>query len=144
MTEPTPPPPEDPGLLALLLGTVADIRTLFSTEIQLATAEVRYNVGRLALAFAIILAGGIIMGVAGIALLGALVAALSPSFGPVISSLITAAVAVITGGGLMVAGITKMRTGPLAPKRAIANLTSYANSLSPARKQENADESRNH
>jgi hypothetical protein len=144
MTEPTPSPPENPGLLALLLGTIADIRTLFSTEIQLATAEVRYNVGRLALAFAIILAGGIIMGVAGIALLGALVAALSPSFGPVISSLITAAVAVITGGGLMFAGIMKMRTGPIAPQRAIANLKSYANSLSPALKQENPDEPRSH
>ncbi|WP_439532707.1 phage holin family protein [Polymorphobacter sp.] len=138
MSDETRAAPKEPSLVGLILGVITDIRTLFSTEIQLATAEVRFNIGRLAVAFAIILAGGIIFGVAGIALLGALVAALSPSFGPVIGSLITAAVAAITGGGLLAIGITKMRTGPLAPRRALANLRTYADSV--GKKQELRDD----
>jgi len=139
-----PDPPAQPSLLALILALITDVRSLFSTEIALATAEVRFNVGRLALAFAIILAGGIIFGVAGIALLGALIAALSPSFGPVLSSLITAAVALVAGGGLMAAGISKMRHGPLAPRRALTNLKTYADSMSSAKKQEQGDERPEH
>jgi hypothetical protein len=142
MSEPT--PPARPSLLALLLGIFADIRTLFSTEIQLATAEVRFNFGRLALAFAFILAGGIIFGVAGIALLGALIAWLTPSFGPVVSSLLTALAAFVAGGVLMAAGISKMRSGALAPRRALANLKAYAASVSFGAKQENSDERTKH
>jgi hypothetical protein len=132
MSEPMPDAQQqdtsDP-LLALVRRVPAEVQALLSAEVQLATAEVRQNVGRLGLAFAIILAGGIIAGVAGIALLGALIAALAPYVGPVWSSLITAAVALVAGGGLVAAGISRLRSGPLAPRQAIANLRNHAESI---------------
>ncbi len=116
-------------LWAVASRVPSEVRALIVAEANLASAEVRYNIGRLALAFAIIMAGGIVFGVAGIALLGAVIAALAPYIGPVWSSLATAVFAFVVGGGLVAAGIVRMRDGPIAPHRALNNLRNHAESL---------------
>ncbi len=116
-------------LLDLVRRVPAEVQALISAEVQLATAEIRSNAGKLVLAIAIIIAGGIIVGVAGIAVLGAIVAALAPLVGPVWSSLITAAAALLIGGALMMIGLKRIRSAPLAPHRAIANLKNHADSI---------------
>ncbi|GGI88542.1 hypothetical protein GCM10007973_26120 [Polymorphobacter multimanifer] len=132
MTE-TSPDPQRPDttdpLLALVRRVPAEVQALLAAEVQLATAELRQNVGKLVLAVAIILAGGIMAGVAGIAVLGAIVAALAPLVGPVWSSLITAAAALLIGGALIMLGLSRIRSAPLAPHRAIANLKQHADSI---------------
>jgi len=124
-----PDPPPRPSLIALASGLLADAKALFGAELDLASAELRYNTGRLVLALAIVLAGGILLGGAGLALLAALIAALVPSLGPVGAALVTALTALVAGAALVIAGLSTLRRAPLAPRRAIANLTSYAESI---------------
>lgn len=138
-----PPTADSPDPLWMLAARLpSEAIDLITAEANLATAEVRYNFGRLALAFAIIMAGGIIFGVAGIALLGAVIAALNPYLGPVWSSLLTALVAAIAGGALMAVGIVKMRDGPLAPRKAMHNLRRHAESLNIVTPRDKTDEQR--
>ncbi|WP_416908886.1 MAG: phage holin family protein [Polymorphobacter sp.] len=128
------PPPEetkatsDP-LLDLIARVPREARALAEAEVALASAEIRRNLIGLALAFAFILAGGIILGIAGISLLGALIAALAPVVGPVWSAVLTAATALVAGGGLMIVGIRRLHHGPLAPRQTMANLKASLESL---------------
>lgn len=123
-----PPKPSDP-LLDLIARVPREARALAEAEATLASAEIRRNLIGLALAFAFILAGGIIFGIAGISLLGALIAALAPLFGPVWSAILTAATALVAGGGLIVLGIRRLHHGPLAPRQTMANLKANIESL---------------
>ena len=111
-----------PSLPALFAALFHEARTLFGAEIALASAELRLNAIRLAIALALMLAGGLMLGTAGVALLGALIAALAPHIGPVGAALVTALAALVAGGILVAAGAARLRNAPLAPRRAIANL----------------------
>ncbi len=128
-SETVPPPEPKPGLFSLLDSLISDSQNLVSTEFNLAAAEIRGNIRKLLVSMAIILAGGIICGIAGIALLGAVIAALAPALGPVWASLVTALVAIVSGGGLIVAGARRLNNATLAPERAIANLKAHARVL---------------
>lgn len=121
--------PQAEPLLHLITRVPSEVQALIHAEVSLASAEIRQNLIRLALAFALMLAGGVIFGIAGVLSLGALVLALAPFVGPVWSSVITAVVALVAGGVLMVAGIAKMKRGPLAPRQSINNLQSYFESF---------------
>jgi uncharacterized membrane protein YqjE len=127
---PDPPPASaaDP-LLQLVARVPREVQELVEAEVRLASAEMRSNLQRLAVAFALILAGGIVFGIAGISVLGAVVAALAPVVGPVWSAIITAIVALVAGGALMAAGILRMRNGPLAPRQSITNIQKHIESL---------------
>lgn len=128
LLQPDPLLAPDP-LLQLVARVPREVQTLIEAEAKLASAEIRHNLQRLAVAFALILAGGIVFGIAGISSLGAIVAALAPVVGPVWSAIITAIVALVAGGALMAAGISRMRNGPLAPRRSITNIQKHIESL---------------
>ena len=113
-----------PSVFALVRGLFADAQALFGAELTLASAEIRVNAIRLVLALAAILAGGLLVGTAFIALLAALIAVLIPSLGVVGAALITALGALIAAAVLIAAGVRAVRLAPLAPRRAIANLKS--------------------
>lgn len=126
--DPAPAPAADP-LLQLVARVPREIQDVVEAEVRLASAEVRNNLQKLAIAFALILAGGIVFGIAGISVLGAIVAALAPVVGPVWSAIITAIVALVAGGALVAAGIQRMRNGPLAPRQSITNIQKHIESL---------------
>lgn len=128
------------SLLALAARVPVEVKALITAEANLASAEMRRNLTGLALAFAFILAGGIVFGIAGISVLGGIVAALAPYVGPVWSALITAATALVAGAALMAAGIRKMKHGPLAPRQSITNLQRHIESLTPQSRKPEADE----
>ena len=139
MIAPEQPDPR-PSVFALLAALIAEARALFGAELALASAEFRLNTIRLVLALAVILAGGLMLGTGSIALLVALIAALIPVLGPVGAALVTALVAFIAAAALIIAGVRAIRTGQLAPKRAIANLKANANTVLKRQMQEQRDD----
>lgn len=121
--------PQPEPLLHLITRVPAEVQALIHAEASLAFAEIRHNLIRLAIAFGLIIGGGMVFGIAGIVSLGALVAALTPVVGAVWGAIITAVVALVAGAVLMAAGIAKIKQAPLAPRQSIANLQSHIESF---------------
>lgn|GEM_PF-5196451 len=138
------PPPPRPSVFALVGALFTEAKALFGAELDLASAEIRVNTIRFALALAAIMAGGLMIGTAFIALFAALIAALIPSLGALGAALVTALAALIAAAALIIAGVSTLRRSPIAPQRALANLKSHADTILKKQSQEQRDEHQEH
>lgn len=107
----------------LLRQLVEDGNHLVRTEIRLAKAEVRDNVASAAKGGAGIGLGAILLLGAIFTLLGAAVAFLTPVVGAGWAAVIVGVVALVVGGGLIAAGVNRLKASSMMPDRAIKSVT---------------------
>ena len=121
---------DDTSIATLLRQLVDDGNHLVRTEIRLAKSELRDNVAAAAKGAAGIGIGAVLLLGAVFTLLGAAVAFLTPLVGAGWAAVIVGVVTLIVGGGLIMAGVNKLKVSSLAPDRAVRSVKSDATTIS--------------
>jgi hypothetical protein len=106
----------------VLADIVGNIHQIVRAEIQLATVEVRYEIGKAWRGVTLLIIGGAIAALAPAFILLACVYALATVLAPWIAALIVATAAGIFGGTCMAVGMTQMQRIAFAPLTTMATI----------------------